>query len=63
MFKVGFVLGHWCTLALVVVCATYSGCANEGKRETWQDCAGVYHEVCAGDRECEYVLYKACINE
>lgn len=43
-----------------------TGCAGEGKRERWQDCAGVSYEECR-DREdsltCEYQFYKECINE
>ena len=42
-----------------------ASCANDGKRETWQDCAGVYHEECVGSdfQSCEYEYYKECINE
>ena len=39
------------------------GCANDGKREAWQDCAGIHHEECRGDLACEYEFYKECINE
>jgi hypothetical protein len=40
-----------------------TGCVSEAdQRQYWQDCAGVYHEVCAGDLDCEYEFYKECIN-
>ena len=43
-------------------------CANDGKREAWQDCAGISHEVCrmgssSYERDCEYEYYKKGINE
>ncbi len=44
-------------------------CINDGKRETWQDCAGVNHpSECDGYLghdylDCEYEFYKECINE
>ena len=41
-------------------------CANDGKRETWQDCAGISHYECYGSaafRACEYEYYKECIGE
>ena len=46
-----------------------TGCAGDGKRETWQDCAGVGHEICrmmpdSGlELDCEYEYYQRCINE
>lgn len=41
----------------------FNGCAGQGKREAWQDCAGIHHQVCQGDLTCEYEFYKECINE
>ena len=50
-------------LAIGVLVNLMTGCANDGKLEAWQDCAGIHHEECRGDLACEYEFYKECINE
>lgn len=58
------------TMVGIGVCVNLTtGCAGDGKRERWQDCGGVQHEVCqrldnsSFKLECEYMFYKVCINE
>ena len=58
----------WCLVMVGIgTCVNLNaGCAGDGKRETWQDCAGVSHYWCYDSddtRACEYEYYKRCINE
>ena len=71
MMRAYIILTLWIMFCLGMAFATFqtTGCVGDGKRVTWQDCAGVSHEICrmmpdSGlELDCEYEYYKKCINE
>lgn len=68
----GFVVALMYFLLVVVVGLAVNlfmgGCANDGKRDAWIECAVTSHGVCRmmdyeNEQRCEYEYYKRCIGE